>query len=72
MMVGMTSAYMAWTLHGHPPGFIGSEAKVEDDQENGDDQSDGDTDDEGDDNEEDDNVGPVSGPRALSSVTLTS
>ena len=66
MMVGTTSAYMALTAsaHRHPPGPIHSE--VEDNQEN--------DNDEGDELEKEDDrysdVGPVSGPKALSSVIL--
>jgi hypothetical protein len=70
MMVGTTSAYMACTLCGHPPGPIGSDHEAEDNQENNNNESDDESDNEGDD--EDHDVGPVSGPRALSSVTLAS
>lgn len=69
MMVGMTLAYMACTQCGHLSGPIGSkiDIMVEDDEDNNDDEH---NDEE---NKEDDkDVGPVSGPRALSSVTLAS
>jgi hypothetical protein len=73
MMVGTTSAYMACTLHRHLPG---SDSEVEVEVEDGhwqDDESDDESD--SDDEEDDDDmgaVGPVSGPKALSSVALAS
>jgi hypothetical protein len=69
MMVGTTLAYMTCTQCGHLSGPIGSEINVmvEDDEDNNDDEHDDEE------NKEDDkDVGPVSGPRALSLVTLTS
>jgi hypothetical protein len=74
MMVGTTSAYIARTLHKHLPGTVqvGSEVEVvvtvEDNQ--GESEVEGDGNLKEDDDSED--VGPVSGPRALSSVTLAS
>ena len=64
MMVGTTLAYMARTPHQDLPGSD-SEPEVEDGHWR-DDESDSD------DKEDDNDVGPVSGPRALSSVTLAS
>ena len=64
MMVGTTSAYMAFTsLCRHSSG---SKVEAEDNQNN--DESDDKSDDEGD----DEDMGPAPGPRALSSVTLAS
>jgi hypothetical protein len=58
MMVGTTSAYIAHTLRGHSS----DEAEV----------SRGDQGDSESESEGDDDVGPISGPRALSAVTLAS
>jgi hypothetical protein len=69
MMVGTTSAYMARTLHKHLPGTVGGDVEVTvtvEDQNESDDEGDGNL------KEDDTDVGPVSGPRALSSVTLAS